>query len=623
MSGPINLMGGLSLAGTGSVNLNASNLMTSAGTLISQDLTSGLIGASLATGYQFVGNAAPGLFTQTGGTNSISNNLYLGYNLTASGSYSLGGGGSLSAGNEYVGVSGTGVFSNNASSNTSSNALYIGYNVSSSGSYALSNGTLTAGSLYVGYAGSGSFSQAGGNSTVGSLYVGNSPQACGSYVLNGGQLTASSQTIGGSGIGSFTLASGTDTIGGSLYLGSGGSGAYTLGANSVLMAGSEYIGNGGQALFQQQGGTNSAGVMNIGDGGRYLLSSGSVALAGYISSGTLDGGNGAGTISFAASAIYDISQQGTFVNTASTTVTVGQNALLIVAPSTSFGSYGGSGLVHVAGTMLVVPAGQGFVGNGTLADPINCQGSITTNGGAYTITNGLTLSGNAYVNLDPNNGQLTTNDTFSGMSGGTLVDAYHWVGYFTGTGVFTQSGGSNFPGYIAVGYGNYGNGTYVLSGGILQTTYDEYVARAGTGTFTQSGGTNATGVSSNLYIGYEAASIGTYGLSAGMLSTSAIWLGDFGNGNFVQSGGTSFVTGALNIGVARTGLGAYNLSAGMLYSPMETVGVSGSGSFLQSGGTNSASTSITIGSASLVYSSFSFPSVGSYTSTVAPWQQAV
>ena len=50
--------------------------------------------------------------------------------------------------------------------------------------------------------------------------------------------------------------------------------------------------------------------------------------------------------------------------------------------------------------------------------------------------------------------------------------------------------------------------------------YTEYVGDYGTGNFTQSGGTNA--ISGNLYFGYGAASCGTYNLNGGTVILSGI-----------------------------------------------------------------------------------------------------
>ncbi len=59
---------------------------------------------------------------------------------------------------------------------------------------------------------------------------------------------------------------------------------------------------------------------------------------------------------------------GTWQNLGSMAVSMGANSLLIVPagfnPSTGFGSYSSLGLTHTAGTTLIVPAGQGFGGQG-------------------------------------------------------------------------------------------------------------------------------------------------------------------------------------------------------------------------------------------------------------------
>ena len=74
------------------------------------------------------------------------------------------------------------------------------------------------------------------------------------------------------------------------------------------------------------------------------------------------------------------------------TANMGTNALLLLPagfnPASGLAGY--SGLVHVAGTTLTVPAGQGFSGWGTINDPVVCQGTIAAAAnGAINLTNGL------------------------------------------------------------------------------------------------------------------------------------------------------------------------------------------------------------------------------------------
>ena len=72
-SGSINLNGGLSISNAGTVRLGN-------GTLCVDDTISGMDSGALAAYYQYIGNSGTGAFTQTGGTNSITNYFYLGYN---------------------------------------------------------------------------------------------------------------------------------------------------------------------------------------------------------------------------------------------------------------------------------------------------------------------------------------------------------------------------------------------------------------------------------------------------------------------------------------------------------------------------------------------------------------
>ena len=95
-------------------------------------------------------------------------------------------------------------------------------------------------------------------------------------------------------------------------------------------------------------------------------------------------------------------------------------------------------------------------------------------------------------------------------------------------GTFNHSGGTAIGNQLFVGYNN--NATYNLSGsGQLSVAY-EYVGYYGPGVFTQSGGTNTTGA---LALGSSA----TYNLNGGLLQLSAL-TGGTGATAFNFSGGT-------------------------------------------------------------------------------------
>ena len=195
---------------------------------------------------------------------------------------------------------------------------------------------------------------------------------------------------------------------------------------------------------------------------------------------------------------------------------MGANSLLIVPagfnPSTGFAHYSSLGLTHTLGTTLTVPAGQGFGGSGS----ITRSGRLPRDdcghaGGAINLSGGLTLSGTGTINLG--SGDLTTNDLLSGISGGSLYVANHYVGN-GGTGTFTQSGGTQCCHQLSYLGNNAGDsGGYSLSGsGQLSASY-EYVGCSGTGTFAQSGGIE------HGLTRFNAGSSGTYNLSgSGQLS---------------------------------------------------------------------------------------------------------
>ena len=301
--------------------------------------------------------------------------------------------------------------------------VVLGENTGSSGTYVLSgSGLLTTPAEYIGYAGPGSFLQSGGTHAVtGALYLG--AGADGTYNLSSaGLLTALAEYVGASvgfpgtpGTGSFTQSGGTNAAA-SLYV-SGAGGTYNLSGSGLLSVSSTeaVLGAaspfpGGAATWQQTGGTNVAGYVNLG-GGRYVLSGGLLELSGglQLAGGTLSGGTAAGVIQGGypvlpgGGTIVDLSQ-GSLVNTADISLSLGANSLVIVSqgfnPAAVFQTYSNPGMTHTLGTTLTVSAGTGFGGWATITDPVVCQGSIVAApGGAINLTNGLTLSGTGQVNL--------------------------------------------------------------------------------------------------------------------------------------------------------------------------------------------------------------------------------
>ena len=344
-------------------------------------------GGSLSVGFsELVGDAGPGTFTQTGGTNRAAF-FDVGNSLGSYGAYTLSGSGLLSSGFETVGVSGSGTFTQTGGTNPST-FVTIGDNAGSNGVYNLSGtGQFSGWMVHIGTSGTGTLTQTGGSNTITStLYLGDNTGGSGTYHLGAGQLTVTGDIyLGTSGTGTFIQAGGTSTVTGTLHVGAGaaGLGSYSLGSGQ-LSAGSENVGAAGPATFTQSAGSNSVSSLSIGSSGTYMLGGGTLQITGNLANLGAFSGNGTPALLTANSSIVDFSSGawqglGTIVLNAS-------NSLLIIPPSSNptagFAAGSTLGLVHTAGTTLTVPAGQGFAGSGPIHDPISCQGTITASASA-------------------------------------------------------------------------------------------------------------------------------------------------------------------------------------------------------------------------------------------------
>ena len=273
-------------------------------------LSSGSLTAPiLVIGYEGTGN-----FTQTGGTATVGDTLTLAQQPGSSGVYNLQGG-SLAALNEVVGSYGSGAFTQSGGTNTVGGALNLSPATFTGGSstYNLTDGYLSAGTVNLNDR--GAFNQTGGtfdfstfNHIAGSasftdLYLGRDIGSSSTYNLSGGTLAATGyEYVGYSGTGSFTQSGGTHTVAQRLRLGwnAGSSGSYDLSGGSLYVADNETVGIHGSGCFNQSGGTHTAAQLlmiggNAGASGSYNLSNnGSLAVNGAEFIG-LNGGTGAFT----------------------------------------------------------------------------------------------------------------------------------------------------------------------------------------------------------------------------------------------------------------------------------------------------------------------------------------
>ncbi len=617
-----------------------------------------LSAGSLSATSEVIGSGGSGLFTQSGGINTLVNNLYVGGGivdntqlLPGTGSYALTGG-TLSAAYELIGDTGNGTVTQSGGSNTT-NSLEIGIGTgpegTATGAYNQSGGTNATSILDLGAAGgygayflsntgslnvasfeaiqTGTFEQTGGiNSITGNLYDGevdgenNLP--AGYYVLAAGSLSAASEVIGSGGSGSFTQSGGINTVGNIFYVGGGivddtellpGTGSYAL-TGGTLSAAYELIGDTGNGIVTQSGGSNTTDwTLEIGlsGSGEYDQSGGINLVGEALELGDAGGAgiynlSGSGVLN-ASSEIIGIDGAGTFIQTG------GTNAVRI-------GLYVGG---YLPGENLTpIPGSYSLSGSGTISTfeelvGVGGMGMFTQSGGANTIGDTLSVGG----------GPDDVGDIVSGtgsfvLSGGTLTSVYERIGYdgsgtFTQTGgvnsttnslqigvsdgqlgpvaaTYNQSGGSNIVGGLYLGNAN-AAGSYSLSGGSSLIAAAEFIGYSGMGTFTQTGGSNL--VSGTLSLGYDD-SAGTYQLQGGTLNAAYEALNPVGYGGstaaFAQTGGTNTVTQQLSV-----------LGAGSTYTLQPAIGtpvlnaateiIGSGGSFNQYGGTNAVSGLLQVG----------------------------
>ena len=164
-----------------------------------------------------------------------------------------------------------------------------------------------------------------------------------------------------------------------------------------------------------------------------------------------------------------------------------------------------------------------------------------------------------------------------------------------------------WPAKLCLGFISGSSGTYNLSGTGQLSAFLEYIGYSGTGTFTQTGGTNT--ISGYLWLGLNSGSSGTYNLNSGTLITASISKGsgttafNFG-GATLQAGGNftcslpmtlTGVGGNANIdtaGYAVTLSGALSGAGGLNKIGSGTLTLSGLNSY--SGGTNVAAGTLSI-----------------------------
>ncbi|HXJ01512.1 MAG TPA: hypothetical protein VNH44_09825 [Micropepsaceae bacterium] len=372
----------------------------------------GGIGSQLTVGDDVtVTNAS---ITQTGGSAQVNGGLTIEGAGAGVGSYSLGGLGTLAvAGEEMIGDSGIGSFVQTAGTNSlAGGTLTLGHADTGNGTYELSGTAILAagGDVVVGDSGTGLFKQTGGAANIaGTLTLGAQAGSHGTLTFSDGTLTVTTDVVVGSGgTGVFTQSGGIVAIDGNLSISAtaGSAGTYTLSDGTLQVGGNERVGlvpgvapSSDNAFIQSGGANQVAGTLFVGagGGGAYTLSGGTLqALNETI--GAL--GTGVGVFN-----------QSSGVNTVSGTLTIGGGG--------TSGTYNLSGGIINAGT----PKTQGLVNNDTLnitgvsqiAGNLlnNATGKIMVTNATLNVTGAITNLGT--ITMDPST--VTVHDLTIGASG--------------------------------------------------------------------------------------------------------------------------------------------------------------------------------------------------------------
>ncbi len=484
-----------------------------------------LIGGKLSAADITVGHGlGSGHFTQIGGISNVGGELKVGdlpndrnYSLDSSlGTYELMGG-KVSTGRTSVGQAGRGEFIQTGGVHTVEGTLAIGESRLLL-LYPYPWGAITNGS--------------DGSATSNAVYMPSSPSE-GRYELSGGQLSTKETVVGKNrGQGDFVQTGGVHTVEEALLIGGArawgcwsllvvpadapgnvirpcdlfvttnalekpmttnvwypppppAEGRYEL-SGGRLTAQQEGIGGGrDKGFFKQTGGANRVGYLSINANGRYEYLGGSLKITAGLNlersfgshpDGEFDFGGGSTTLA-AGSALLNFSH-GNLLNAENASITVGPDSLTIFSsdfdPYTQLKRFHTAGLVHFAGSDLILSADQGFSGWGSIDDHVETSGHIlATDGGGIDLRSGLFVHEGT---VDLGDGRLTVRDDRSGMSGGHLtaiwmdvcsvlpegVDPFQVI--ITGpSGLFRQTGGTNT---LSAGL-SLDNGIYQMNGGSL------------------------------------------------------------------------------------------------------------------------------------------------------------
>ncbi|MBN2584969.1 MAG: hypothetical protein JXL80_18035 [Planctomycetes bacterium] len=303
-----------------------------------------------------------------------------------------------------------------------------------------------------------------------------------------------------------------------------------------------------------------------------------------------------------------ISDEGSGDGSAEGTLSVGGTATLESVGGIWIG-FDGDGTYNQSGGTVTTDTFTAAFGDGTQGDVILSGGSLTT--GAVRLGNGddsvctVTHSGGHWET--PSFLKLAAGDpsvvTYT-LSGTGVLDTQSVTVGSDGIGTFTQTGGThNIETTLIIAGDSDAEGRYNMSGGALNVGWYIGLYNVNTTEFNHSGGTVTT---DEIRLGSQSENatngFGTYSLSGtGTVVANQVNVGKWSDGEFLQSGGTSTISGPLNVGVTLNpntsrGEGDYELSGtGQLSTVNTVVGLGGTGDFLQTGGTHTVAGALVLG----------------------------
>ena len=395
--------------------------------------------------------------------------------------------------------------------------LYLGHAASSSGALSETSGGMlkiaAASNTYIGYGGTGTYTQTGGSNSLVATTLGYLTGSSGSYTQTGGTANTTNLIVGGGsstssyGTGSYSLSNTNDpnaslTVSGGLTVGNYGTGTFTLNSGIVTVTTGITIGQ------------YATGAGTITQNGGLLNETGTASYI-YIGQGTASPG-GAGTY-----------------NLKGGTLTINENCFV--------GSYGPGAITQGTGsTFNVAGAANLSIGANNSATP---SASYTMSGGILNIANSLTVG-------YKNSGTFTQSD-----------------GTIQGTGAASA---------LSLGYGSGGTGTFNMSAGtISMVTEQACYANGATGVFNQLGGLNTisgtTTTSGLVMVRGATSTAGTYNLAGGTLALQAMnkGSGTITAATFNFGGGTLQATGSF------TSVIPMNLATGSLVTSLGTTTLPG------------------------------------------------